>query len=226
MLTIDPRNIIPLNEKDKVYVEIYKLTNLVTNKSYVGQAVTHILNQKKYRKYGSKKRFDCHVSEAYSEKKKQCRYLNNSIRKHGKHNFKITLLLICTRNEANKYEVRMIKEHNTLFPNGYNLTIGGKQKIQLETIKKKVATGVKKYYQDKKIKKFQNIAIDDEVQYLIQNRIFPLNRDNKQYGWYFLYKKIKVDFGGVHTSIADSRQEIENFIRIIKNNYNATQLDA
>ncbi len=34
------------------YCEIYKITNLTTDKIYVGQAVSHILNHKRYRPYG------------------------------------------------------------------------------------------------------------------------------------------------------------------------------
>ena len=53
-------------EKEERYVEIYKITCLNSGKCYVGQAVSHILNHGKYRRYGMKKRFNCHVSEAFS----------------------------------------------------------------------------------------------------------------------------------------------------------------
>ena len=56
------------NENDR-YIEIYQIVNLITKKKYVGQAVSHILNHKKYRPYGMNGRFKCHISEAYSNKK-------------------------------------------------------------------------------------------------------------------------------------------------------------
>lgn len=48
------KNITPSNknfvDKQERYVEIYKLTSQITKKSYIGQAVSHILNNGKYRK--------------------------------------------------------------------------------------------------------------------------------------------------------------------------------
>ncbi len=59
-----------LDNKEDRYCEIYKITNLVNNKIYIGQAVSHILNHNRYRPYGMDGRFRCHISEAYSQKKK------------------------------------------------------------------------------------------------------------------------------------------------------------
>lgn len=55
---------------DMITGEIYKITNLVTNKSYIGQTRTHRLNHGKYRPYGYLHRFNDHNSEAKSNKKK------------------------------------------------------------------------------------------------------------------------------------------------------------
>ena len=41
-----------LNEPTNRYCEIYKIVNLSNNKIYIGQAVSHILNHKRYRPYG------------------------------------------------------------------------------------------------------------------------------------------------------------------------------
>ena len=71
-----------LDEPTQRYCEIYKITNLTTAKIYVGQAVSHILNHKRYRPYGHEGRFRCHISEAFSTKKNQSHYLNNAIRKY------------------------------------------------------------------------------------------------------------------------------------------------
>jgi group I intron endonuclease len=208
------KDTILLNESER-YCEIYKITNNITNKCYVGQAVSHILNHKKYRPYGSFRRFNGHVSEAYSTKKNQCHYLNNSIRKNGKDNFKVEILEYCEIKEADEREKYYIKKHNTLFPNGYNLNSGGLSSSHTEESKKRVSNGVIKYYENKKYERFKNIYIDKTK---IDKYIKPLRRDNKQYGWYVLISRKKADFGGVHINLDDSKNMaitfINNLVRI------------
>lgn len=58
-----------LIDSSKRYCEIYIITNTINNKIYIGKAVSHILNHKKYRPYGSIGRFKTHISEAFSNKK-------------------------------------------------------------------------------------------------------------------------------------------------------------
>lgn len=210
------------NEKNR-YCEIYKLTNIDTNKSYVGQAVSHILNHKRYRPYGSHKRFDCHVSEAFSNKKKQCQYLNNSIKKHGKDKFKVEILEYCEIKDADERETFYIKKENTLFPNGYNLNTCGISCEHTEESKKRVSIGVEKYYADKKYKRFEGIFID---KYKINNYIKPLRREGKQYGWYVLISRKKADFGGVHITLDESKQKALDFINNLLNIQEAKHLDA
>jgi len=118
--------ILELKEKDKVTGEIYLITNINENKSYVGQTRSHRLNKGKYRPFGSIGRFKDHISEAINNTKKyQCVYLNNAIRKYGSANFKFELIEKCEVINLNKREQYYISKYNTLFPNGYNLTIGG-----------------------------------------------------------------------------------------------------
>lgn len=116
-----------LNQSDfsKVIGEIYKITNTITGKCYVGQTRSHRLNHTKYRPFGHMGRFKDHIHEAHSTKKNICRYLNSSILKHGSEHFTCELLTTCEISELDCYEVHYIKEFNTKFPNGYNLTDGG-----------------------------------------------------------------------------------------------------
>jgi hypothetical protein len=44
--------LLSIEEKDKVVGEIYKITNIKTNKSYIGQTRSHRLNHNKYRPFG------------------------------------------------------------------------------------------------------------------------------------------------------------------------------
>jgi len=118
--------LLSIDEKDKVVGEIYKITNIITNKSYIGQTRTHRLNHQKYRPFGYLGRFKDHIHEANSNKKNQSKYLNSSLLKYGIENFKCELLLTCNIVDLDLHETKYILEENTKYPNGYNLTNGGK----------------------------------------------------------------------------------------------------
>ena len=116
-----------LDSLEKVYGLIYMMTNSKTGMKYVGQTVSHRKNKGKYRPFGVIGRFNDHVSEAINNtKKKQCSFLNNAIRKYGKEDFVVETLEICKISELDQFEKNYIEHHNTLSPNGYNLTKGGK----------------------------------------------------------------------------------------------------
>jgi len=105
---------------------IYKITNTKNNKNYVGQAVSHRKNKGKYKPFGYEGRFRDHISEAKCTTKLGCRYLNNAFRLYGKDVFTLLLLKTCPLEEMDKWEQHYITELNTLYPNGYNLTSGGR----------------------------------------------------------------------------------------------------
>lgn len=204
------------------YCEIYKITNLKNDKIYVGQAVSHILNHKKYRPYGYEKRFSCHISEAFSNKKNQCHYLNNAIRKHGVCNFIVELIEYCSLENANDREIYYIKKFDSLYPNGYNLKIGGNVFTHSDESKKRVSNGLIRYYCNKKFDRFKSInSIDDDITKYIK----PLIRNNSQYGWYVYIQNKKADFGGVHISLDESMNSAKEFILKLKNHL-AKHLDA
>lgn len=119
-----------LHDLSGVRGHIYVIENKVNGKQYVGQVVTHRKNKGKYRPFGYEGRFRDHISEALcNTKKKQCRYLNNAIRSYGKDSFEVKLLLECKREKLDEYEQQYIEELHTLYPNGYNLTRGGKTQV-------------------------------------------------------------------------------------------------
>lgn len=120
--------ILELNEIHKIHGEIYiiKCKDSSNLKVYVGQTRSHRKNKGKYRPYGSAGRFASHLCEAIRNTKKSgCTYLNNAIRKYGVDNFYFEVLEKCTLDELDLYEKYYIKEYNSVFPNGYNLTTGG-----------------------------------------------------------------------------------------------------
>jgi len=82
---------------------IYKTTNLITGKIYVGQD-----SKNKPNYLGSGK------------------YLWNAINKHGKENFKKEIICECfSKEDLNEKEKYWIKTLNCKVPNGYNITEGG-----------------------------------------------------------------------------------------------------
>ena len=203
-----------LDNPTERYCEIYKITNLTNGKIYVGQAVSHILNHKRYRPYGHEGRFRCHISEAFSTKKNQSHYLNNAIRKYGVADFVVDLIEYCEIINADERETHYIKELNSLFPNGYNLKNGGSVFTHSDESKKRVSNGVLSYYKDKKYERFKNIKqIDDDIEKYIK----PLKRNNEQYGWYVYIDRVKADFGGVHILLDESKISAIEFINNLKN---------
>ena len=203
-----------IDDPTKRYCEIYKITNLTSGKIYVGQAVSHILNHKRYRPYGHDGRFRCHISEAFSTKKNQSHYLNNAIRKYGVPDFDVELVECCETKDADERETHYIKELNSLFPNGYNLKNGGNVFTHSDESKKRVSNGVINYFKDKKYDRFKDVKhIDDDIDKYIK----PLNKHNEQYGWYVYIDRVKADFGGVHISLDESKKCAIEFINNLKN---------
>jgi len=116
-----------LETQELVFGIIYVMTNTITGLKYVGQTVSHRKNKGKYRPFGAIGRFNDHVSEAVNNtKRKQCSYLNNAIRKHGKDSFAFEILEMCVCYDLNMREQFHIQHLNTMYPHGYNLTQGGK----------------------------------------------------------------------------------------------------
>jgi len=95
-------------------MSVYKITNTVNGKSYIGQTVNSIHD-----------RFRTHCA-AYSEGK--CPALWAAIQNYGKDNFTIELLWSepgCSGEVLDAKEIEMISEHATISPKGYNLMDGG-----------------------------------------------------------------------------------------------------
>ena len=93
--------------------EVYCITNLITNRKYIG-----ITTQ------GIEERFRKHKVEASNGSD---RYLCKAMRKYGFNSFEIELIDNSASNyeELLKKEIFYINKFNTFIPNGYNMTIGG-----------------------------------------------------------------------------------------------------
>lgn len=89
-------------------VGIYKFTNKINGMSYIGQS-TNI--ERRHKEHRTKK---CESS-----------LFHDAITEYGFDNFDFSVIEICDVKELNNKEVYYIKEYNTLFPNGYNVSEGG-----------------------------------------------------------------------------------------------------
>ena len=90
---------------------IYKITNLTNGKIYVGQSKDPV------------RRWKEHKWDAFNSNCKENSAIHEAFLKYGLENFEFTIIgWFENYNEMEKY---YIKELDTLFPNGYNLTEGG-----------------------------------------------------------------------------------------------------
>lgn len=99
-------------------IGIYKITNKINNKSYIGQ--THDIE----------KRFQDHRVRPFNSKSKDYNSVfYQAIRKYGIDNFSFEILEECATEELDEKEIYWINFYNTYIgwenSNGYNMTIGG-----------------------------------------------------------------------------------------------------
>lgn len=107
---------------------IYKITNKINGKSYIGQTIGSIESRWK----------------AHNWTKNGCRVLKNAIDKYGKDNFKIEVIEVCNSLEQlDKQEMFWIKELNTLVPHGYNLKTGGNRSAYSDETRKRMSDAKK-----------------------------------------------------------------------------------
>jgi len=106
---------------------IYKTTNLINNKIYIGQDSR---NNPEY--FGSGK------------------ILNNAIKKYGKSNFKKEILEECSsKEELNDREIYWINKLNSMDTNvGYNIAIGGHGGNLGKLVNKKISKTIRQLYDD------------------------------------------------------------------------------
>ena len=92
---------------------IYKITNKINNKVYIGQTITSI--HSRMLKHYSRSRVGTNITG-----------IDAAIRKYGQENFKVEQLCQCPDEDLDFQEQFYINKYDS-FNNGYNLTIGGQK---------------------------------------------------------------------------------------------------
>jgi len=140
---------------------IYRITNLVNGKQYIGQTILHYED-----------RWNRHIQKM--ERKDGCPALKNAMLKYGVDRFRFEVLLICFDEDVDRYETEAIAKYGTLAPKGYNISAGGaatygfKGKTHSEETKGRISEAVKARFskaeeREKQRKMIQaRYAIDDE----------------------------------------------------------------
>lgn len=103
---------------------IYKITNKINSKAYIGQTIQKLEN-----------RWKRHINS-----KNNGSAIRFAIQKYGKENFEIKVLTRCNSlEEMNHRETYYIKLFDTFGPNGYNLTSGDTNKKLAQETKDKIS---------------------------------------------------------------------------------------
>ena len=185
-------------------IGIYKLTNKLTNKSYIGQSI--------------------HCGKRLDEHCKGNQLIDSIIQIEGVENYSFEILKEVEKEELSFWEDYYIYKYNTMFPNGYNKkwNCSGKERVvfsillekELQEEKKKITEEVKtekeniisNFYNNKEecyvINKFKDIIENDRVK--IFNNIDLLKTKNYKVYLYLL-------------KISKTIQKDNNIIRVVFN---------
>lgn len=109
---------------------IYKITNKVNGKIYIGQTIRPLLVRWKH-----------HCNPA----NKNCVAMHRAIQKYGKENFTVEQIdVACDRDELDKKEIYWIEFYDSMNPDkGYNLIKGGEHREISEETKRRLSSVAK-----------------------------------------------------------------------------------
>lgn len=137
---------------------IYKITNLINNKIYIGQTINDV--DLRFRQHLSAARNGSHL------------YLHQAIRKYGAENFQVEILETIANESLNNREIYYIKKYNSNNSiHGYNLDSGGGNGHIAHPNHSRYTRPVCKYdLQGNFIKRYESI-----VECAEDNNIYPSN---------------------------------------------------
>lgn len=92
---------------------IYKVTNIINNKIYIGQTIQDVKN-----------RWYRHCSKSGISDNEMNTHFKRAILKYGKENFRVEIIEICDSKDLDEREKYYIRYYNS-YKSGYNSTLGG-----------------------------------------------------------------------------------------------------
>ncbi len=117
---------------------LYRITNLINNKIYIGQTKN------------ISKRWSDHRKAATANKPTQA--IHHAMIKHGLDNFEFEIIAACTNQEdTNETETLLVSQYNSHISNGegYNVAYGGFNATKTDEWKQKVSEHHKQYYAER-----------------------------------------------------------------------------
>jgi len=209
-----------------VYIgEIYKITNIINGKIYIGQTQIGIV-----------KRWLKHIETSKYKNFK----ISKAIRKYGEDKFKIEVIdYAYTTNELNEKEKYWIEKYDS-FKNGYNSTKGGEDNpMNYEENRKKVSEGVKgntnwlgrKHTQEEKDKISKGnkgkIISEETIRKMVdarKNQIMPSGFNHPNSKSIVQINKYTNELIKIYGSIREAEININgkttgNIFRVLSNNY-------
>ena len=151
---------------------IYKSTNKITGKIYIGQT-THTLD----------KRIKGHIKESKIESN---RPFMLSINKYGEDNFEFeTIDSANNLDELNNKEIYWINFYNSVSPNGYNVTGGGQGKKMISTkeLSKIISEGLKNSEKWQKTKNSEEYKLKMKKYFIGSNKDKKFSQEHKEKIW-------------------------------------------
>lgn len=140
---------------------IYKITNLMNNKLYIGQTKKTI-----------EERFRLHKLDSLRTDRYCYNYpLYRAFRKYGFQNFKIELLEKCSIKQLNEREIYWINFYNT-YKKGYNQTLGGEGSKKLEFDENEIIKDYKELKTIEKVSHKYNCSSSTITQILKKHNIY------------------------------------------------------
>lgn len=158
------------------YGEVYIITS-PSGKVYIGQAV---LVLSRGEKWGTYKRWEDHIRDAYKENGGRCRKLNCAIRKYGPDKFTVVPILTTFEFNLGFYEDYFIVQYDSMNNDkGYNLRRGGRfgklseETRQLMSINRQIKPCFQKPHTLETKKKISKTLIDNVERFDHLNRKLP-----------------------------------------------------
>lgn len=193
--------------------EVYLATCKTTGLRYVGVANKYLENGAPW---GITHRWTAHIRDAAYEKTKHmnCSLFHQALNEYGSDDFTVDKICDCKIIESDAMEQKYIAEYNTVHPNGYNMSTGGRKTTFCEEARKNMAEGQlgkrynheieRKHTEDKDLpKNITPMRHEGEV-IGYQVKKFPIGVDKKEY----VYKSFK-NKHNLEQALQDATQFLE-----------------